>query len=69
MRSVTVIKKEGMDCLVKSLGVLETEVFISSILRENFDYTEWQREYFDKQPLDNFLIKAKEYDQKNPFNK
>jgi hypothetical protein len=68
MRSITVIKKEGMECLVKSLGVLEAEVFISSILRDNFDYTEWQREYFNNQPLDNFLNKAKEYDQKNPFN-
>jgi len=68
MRSITVIKKEGMDCLVKSLGVLEAEVFISSILRDNFDYTEWQREYFDNQSLDNFLNKAKEYDQKTPFN-
>jgi hypothetical protein len=67
MRSVTVIRKEGMDCLVKSLGVLETEVFISSLLRENFDYTEWQREYFTNQPLDAFLSKAREYDQKNPF--
>ena len=63
MRSVTVIRKEGMDCLIKSLGILETEVFISSLLRENFDYTEWQREYFSDQPLDDFLSKAREYDQ------
>jgi len=47
---------------------LETEVFISSLLRENFDYTEWQREYFDDQPLDDFLNQAKEYEQKNPFS-
>jgi hypothetical protein len=67
MRSVTVIRKEGMDCLLKSLGVLETEVFISSLLRENFDYTEWQREYFANQQLDDFLNKAREYDQKNPL--
>ena len=67
MRSVTVIRKEGMDCLLKSLGVLETEVFISSLLRENFDYTEWQREYFADLPLDDFLNKAKEHEQKNPF--
>ena len=44
MRNTTVIKKEGMDCLIKTLGVLETEVFISSISRENFDYTEWQQD-------------------------
>ena len=67
MRSTSVIKKEGMDCLVKSLGVLETEVFISTLLRESFDYTEWQREYFSNQTLDEFINKAQEYEQKNPF--
>jgi hypothetical protein len=40
MRSLTVIRKEGMDCLLRSLGILETEMFISSLLRESFDYTE-----------------------------
>jgi len=68
MRSVTVIRKEGMECLVKSLGVLEAEVFISSLLRESFDYTEWQREYFSNMALDDFLNNAQVYDQKNPFS-
>jgi len=68
MRSTTVIRKEGMDCLLKSLGVLETEVFISSLLRDRFDYTEWQREYFADWTLDDFLHKAREHDQKSPFN-
>ena len=67
MRSITVIRKEGMECLVKSLGVLEAEVFISSLLRESFDYTEWQREYFSNMALDDFLNNAHVYDQKNPF--
>ena len=68
MRSITVIRKEGMECLVKSLGVLETEVFISSLLRESFDYTEWQREYFSNMALNDFLDNAQVYDQKNPFS-
>ena len=68
MRNTAVIRKEGMDCLVKNLGVLETEVFISSLLRESFDYTEWQREYFSNQTLDDFLDKAQDYDKKTPFN-
>jgi hypothetical protein len=67
MRSVNVIRKEGMECLVKSLGVVETEVFISTLLRDSFDYTEWQRNYFSDIPLDNFLHNAQAYDQKNPF--
>ena len=54
---------EGMDCLLKSLGVFETEMFISSLLRGLFDYTEWQSEYFADWTLDDFLHKAEEYDQ------
>jgi hypothetical protein len=69
MRSTAVIRKEGMDCLLKNLGVLETEVFISSLLRERFDYTEWQREYFANWTLKDFLSKAQEYDKRNPFVK
>ncbi|MDR2716973.1 MAG: hypothetical protein LBB89_02765 [Treponema sp.] len=68
MRSATVIRKEGMECLVKSLGVVEAEVFISSLLRDSFDYTEWQRDYFSEIPLDDFLYNAQAYDQKNPFS-
>ena len=63
MRNTAVIKKEGMDCLIKTLGVLETEVFISSISREKFDYTEWQREYFANWSLDDLLNKAQKHEQ------
>jgi hypothetical protein len=68
MRNAAVIRKEGMECLVKSLGVVEAEVFISSILRDSFDYTEWQCNYFSDVPLGDFLHNAQAYDQKNPFN-
>jgi hypothetical protein len=57
-----------MECLVKSLGVMETEVFISSLLKDSFDYTEWQRNYFSNIPFDYFLHNAQSYDQKNPFS-
>jgi hypothetical protein len=67
MRDVAVIRKEGMEHLVKKLGVLETEVFVSSLLRDRFDYTEWQREYFADWTLDDFIGKAKEYDETFPF--
>ncbi len=68
MRSTTVIRKEGMECLIKSLGIVETEVFISSLLRDSFDYTEWQRDYFSNVSLDDFLHNAQAHDQKNPFS-
>jgi hypothetical protein len=34
----------GDQSQVEKLGALETEVFISHLLREPFDYTEWRRD-------------------------
>jgi hypothetical protein len=39
----TEIKLQGMEALIAALGEVQTEKFISLILREPFDYTEWQR--------------------------
>lgn len=38
----------GLACLVEKLGIVDAEYFIATIKKENFDYTAWQREYFDK---------------------
>ena len=67
MRSTSVIKKEGLECLIKTLGDLETEIFISSLIRESFDYTEWQKNYFERYSLNDFLGKAAEFDKTQPF--
>jgi hypothetical protein len=66
-----VIKKEMMECLINKFGVLETEVFISNLLREPFDYTEWQSEYFDQKytTVEDFLQKAADYETQFPFKK
>jgi hypothetical protein len=39
-----VLMKTGMEVLVDHLGDIETEKFISLLLREPFDYTEWRRD-------------------------
>ena len=39
----------------------------SSLLRESFNYTEWQQNYFANHKLDDFLNKAQEFDKNNPF--
>ena len=39
---------KGMTCLVQNLGVIEAEQFISTIKREGFDYTKWQRDFYDQ---------------------
>ena len=35
----------GMNCLSTHLGAWETERFISTILREKFNYTEWRQRF------------------------
>lgn len=39
----TEIKIKGFQALLDSLGEVEAERFISLIMREQFDYTKWQR--------------------------
>ena len=46
MRSDTLIKSEGMRVLAENLGLIEAERFITLVLREPFDYTEWQRSLY-----------------------
>jgi hypothetical protein len=41
------LRSEGMKALIDSLGNVEAERFISLIIREPFDYTEWQRGLFN----------------------
>ena len=38
----------GMQALHSILGTVDTEEFISLVKSEQFDYTRWQREHFDK---------------------
>lgn len=44
--SIEVIDK-GLRCLSTNMGVKETEIFISTLLREKFDYTRWRQSFVD----------------------
>jgi hypothetical protein len=55
------LRDEGMKILVNKLGQVEAERFISLIIREPFDYTEWQRDLFNNmsvKELSNIAMKA-----------
>jgi hypothetical protein len=58
--------EKGANVLLKHLGVLETEQFISTLLKDPFDYTDWSREYFSAYDPEQFLKDAVEYDKNNP---
>ena len=61
------IRQLGMEYLVEKLGIIDTERFISKLLRERFDYTEWRKKYFADTDLETFLNEAEEYDKAHPF--
>jgi len=45
--STAEIMNKGMKCLMEQLGVVEAGRFVVTVIREKFDYTRWQRDYFD----------------------
>ena len=65
------LRNEGMKVLINSLGPVEAERFISLIIREPFDYTEWQRELFNEmsvRELSSLAMKAYTHDRETaPF--
>jgi hypothetical protein len=61
MKTDAVIRSEGMRVLSERLGILEAERFISLILREPFDYTEWQRNLYDDLSVEELSTKAMQY--------
>ena len=46
MTNDTLIRRRGMEVLLKNLGMVEAERFILLIQKEPFDYTQWQQDLF-----------------------
>jgi len=54
----TVLRKEGMRKLNEWFGLVNAERFITLIVREPFDYTEWQRDLYADLTADELFEKA-----------
>lgn len=65
--STAEIMDKGISCLLKNLGAVETERFISVIIREKFDYTRWRAQYFDDMSTEEFNSAAVNYAKAHPF--
>ncbi len=61
MISDSEIKKKGMEVLIKELGEVEAERFITLITREPFDYTEWQKDLWKDKTVVELCKEAMEY--------
>lgn len=68
MGNTVEILDQGFACLVDHMGVIDAEYFISLIKRDDFDYTVWQREYFDKMESGEFAAKASAYADRHRFS-
>lgn len=65
MKNTNMIMTDGINCLIKKLGVFETEIFISNLIREASDYTEWRKNQFEDFSLEELNAQAAQYSLKN----
>ena len=61
------ILNDGVDWLRQKFGDVGTELFISLIIREKFDYTRWRRQYFGNKTVSEINEEAAEYSRNHPF--
>ena len=61
MMADTVLKCKGFDILSENLGLVDAERFISLLLREPFDYTEWQQDLYRNISLEEFYRNVKNH--------
>ena len=68
MASDIEVMDRGISCLINGLGTVDTERFVSLLVRERFDYTEWQRRRFDDVGEKELFEAAVEYNEERPFH-
>ncbi|MDR0794014.1 MAG: hypothetical protein LBE82_11955 [Chitinophagaceae bacterium] len=69
MHTTANIMNDGINCLVEKLGIIETEIFISQLIREPFDYTQWQKDHYADMSVSELNEKAVAYAKNNPIAK
>ena len=63
----TEILNDGVDWLRQKFGDVGTELFISLIIREKFDYTKWRRQFFGDKTVSEINEEAADYSHNHPF--
>ena len=48
----TELKRRGIEVLIAALGEVQAERFVTLMLREPFDYTQWQRDLWPGKSLE-----------------
>lgn len=58
---------KGFNCLIKHIGLVDAEIFISIINKEKFNYTVWRKKYFSNKSIDELNNNAVIFAKKNSF--
>ena len=55
----TVLVKSGMQYLIEKFGIVDAERFVALISKDDFDYTEWQKDLFKDESVKELLARAR----------
>ena len=58
----------GMEILSQKMGIVDAERFIFLVKTEGFDYTKWQREYFDGKTKEEMDAETDAYFAEHPYS-
>ena len=62
------IRHKGMQALLSNLGEVNAEKFITLLIREPFDYTEWQKNLWPEKSIEDISSAAMSYQVRNTQN-
>ena len=57
----TLLGQTAIKCLIDNLGHVQTERFISLVIKEPFDYTGWQRDLYSDMSVDDLFKTASDW--------
>jgi len=60
----TLLQQNAVKCLVENFGVVDTERFVSLMIKEPFDYTKWQRDLYNDMSTDELFNAASDWKNK-----
>lgn len=65
MKTDTEIRTKGVEVLMHELGALDAERFFALILKEPFDYTQWQKELWTEKTIEQISGEAMVHRKRN----
>jgi len=60
MKADSLVRTEGMNALIKTIGLIDAERFVMLIQEETFDYTKWQENLFEDMTIEEIYNNAAE---------